>query len=137
MTDRMDPGALQTVREYLGLTTQALASMLNVRHDTLRRWESGRDPIPERVREEVEDIKEYSARAVDDVVQALMNSPDPAVAVFRTDEQMHAARPDLSHLPARWWRHVAYRAADLVPGVAIVTAPRDLDDIIAAGEQSR
>lgn len=132
MTDRMDPGELQTVREYLGLTTQALASMLNVRHDTYRRWESGRDPIPERVREEVEDVEEYTARAVDDVVQALMDSPDPAVAVYRTDEQMHAARPDLAHLPARWWRHVAYRAADFVPGVVIVTAPRDLEHERAA-----
>lgn len=119
--DRMDAGELQTVREYLGLTTEAIAGMLNVRHDTYRRWESGREPIPERVRQEVEDVEEYTARAVDDVVQALMDAPEPAVRVYRTDAGLHRARPDLSHLPARWWRHVAYRAADFVPGVAIVS----------------
>ena len=123
--DRMDPGALQTVREYLGLTTEALAGMLGVREDTYRRWESGREPVPVRVREEVEDVEEYTARAVDDIVRALMDARDPAVAVYRTDAQMHAARPDLSHLPARWWRHVVYRAVDRVPGVAIVSAPRE------------
>lgn len=119
--ERMDPGELQTVREYLGLTLDALAGMLGVRQDTLRRWESGRDPIPHRVREEIEDIEEYTARAVDEIVAALRDADEPAVRVYRTDEQLHAARPDMAHLPARWWRHVVYRAAEHVPGVRVVS----------------
>lgn len=120
--DRMDPGEFQAVREYLGLTTEALAGMLGVRHDTVRRWESGRDPIPTRVREEVEQIEEYTAAAVGELVAALRDARDPAVIVYRTDAAMHAARPDTAHLPARWWRHVVMRAVEQVPGVEIVTA---------------
>lgn len=119
--ERMDPGELQAVREYLGLTQDGLADMLAVRKDTLRRWESGRDPIPHRVREEVEQIEAYTAAAVGEVVDALRDARDPAVVVYRTDEQMHAARPGTGHLPARWWRHVVMRAATEVPGVEIVS----------------
>lgn len=118
---RMDPGELQTVREYLGLTTESLAGMLGVRPDTLRRWESGREPIPHRVREEVEEIEEHTARAVEEIVAALRDARDPTVRVYRTDQGLHRARPDLAHLPARWWRHVVYRAVEQVPGVAIVS----------------
>ena len=122
--DRMDPGELQAVREYLGLTGEALAAILSVNPVTLRRWESGRDPIPYRVREEVEQIEETTARAVDEVATALEDARDVAVTVYRTDADMHAARPDLAHLPARWWRHVVMRACERVDGVEIVAAPR-------------
>ena len=125
MDCRMDPGELQTVREFLGLTTAAIAGMLDVRDDTVRRWESGRDPIPERVRQEVEDIEEATARAVDELVVALQDARDPAVVVFRSDAQMHATRADLAHLTARWWRHVVARACERVPGVEIVSASAD------------
>lgn len=121
MTDRMTGGELQTVREYLGLTTQALAGILDVRHDTVRRWESGRDPIPRRVREEVERVEADTAAAVGELVDALHDARDPAVVVYRTDADMHADRPDTAHLTARWWRHVVARAAHEVPGVVIGT----------------
>lgn len=119
--DRMDPGELRMVREALGLTLDHLAGMLGVREDTLRRWESGREPIPHRVREEVEQIEHDTAAAVDELVAALRDARDPTVLVYRTDEAMHSARPDLAHLPARWWRHVVYRAVSEVPGVRIVS----------------
>lgn len=121
MTDRMDPGELQAVREYLGLTGDALAGMLNVNPVTLRRWESGRDPIPYRVRDEVEQIEAYTATAVGELVDALRDARDVAVRVYRTDEEMHADRPDAAHLPARWWRHVVMRACHEVDGVKIIT----------------
>lgn len=117
----MDGGELQTVREYLGLTIESLAGMLRVNPRTVRSWESGRDPIPERIREEVEAIEAMTAEAVGEVVDALHDMRDPAVAVYRRDEDMHAARPDTSHLPTRWWRHVVARAVHEVPGVEIVT----------------
>lgn len=123
--ERMDPGELQMVREYLGLTLDALAGMLGVNPRTVRSWESGRDPIPDRVRLEVEQIEASTAAAVGDVVEALHDMRDPTVAVYRTDAAMHAARPDTTHLPARWWRHVVARAVHEVPGVVIVTDPGD------------
>lgn len=122
MTDRMTSGEFQTIREYLGLTTKSIAGMLGTRDDTIRRWESGRDLIPERVREEVEAIEAETAEAVTALIAALNDARDPVVAVYRTDAEMHAARPGTTHLTARWWRHVVARAAHEVPGVEITNA---------------
>ncbi|MFV0432821.1 MAG: hypothetical protein ACK5LO_02390 [Leucobacter sp.] len=81
--------------------------------------DGGREAIPARVHEEIEAFEEYTATAVCGLATALKDARDPAVAVYRTDEQMHAARPDTAHLTARWWRHVAARACHEVPGVEI------------------
>ena len=121
MTDRMDGGELQMVREYLGLTLESLAAMLAVNPRTLRSWESGRDPVPERIREEVERVEAMTAAAVGELVDALGDARDPAVVVYRRDADMHTARPDAAHLPARWWRHVVARACHEVPGVAVTS----------------
>lgn len=127
VSPRMDGGELQTIREFLGLTIDALAGMLRNRDGapvnprTVRAWESGRDLIPESVREQVEAIEAMTAQAVGELVDALRDARDPAVVVYRRDEDMHAERPDMAHLPARWWRHVVARAAHEVPGVEIVT----------------
>lgn len=121
MTDRMDGGELQTVREYLGLTIESLAGILGVNPRTVRSWEAGRDPIPERIRVEVEAVEQSTADAVGDLVAALHDARDVSVRVYRRDEDMWAARPDTAHLPARWWRHVVARACEEVPGVVIVS----------------
>lgn len=117
----MDGGELQTVREYLGLTIESLAGILGVNPRTVRSWEAGRDPIPERIRVEVEAIEQSTADAVGDLVAALHDARDVSVRVYRRDEDMWAARPDTAHLPARWWRHVVARACEEVPGVVIVS----------------
>ena len=117
---RMDGGELQTVREFLGLTIESLAGMLQVNPRTVRSWEAGRDPIPERIRAEVEQIEQLTAQAVGELVEALRNARDPAVLVHRSDEEFRAAHPDRAYLPARWWRHVVARAVHEVPGVEIV-----------------
>lgn len=122
MTDRMDGGELQMVREYLGLTIESLAGMLQVNPRTVRSWEAGRDPIPDRIRLETEQIETMTAQAVGELVAALRDARDPAVVVYRRDEDMHTARPDTAHLPARWWRHVVARACHEVPGVEIRSA---------------
>lgn len=122
MTDRMTGGELQTVREYLGLTGDALAAILGVNPRTVRAWESGRDPIPERVRGEVEQIEVDTATAVGELVEALEDMRDPAVLVYRDDAALVAASPEMAHLTARWWRHVVARACEEVPGVVIDTA---------------
>lgn len=125
--DRMTGGELQTVREYLGLTGDRLAAILHVQPRTLRAWESGKDPIPYRIREEVEAVEATTADAVGQVVAALHDARDPALVVYRADEDLTAARPDLAHLGARWWRHVVARAAHEVPGV-IIGNRAELDD---------
>lgn len=127
-SDHMSGAELQTVREYLGLTIESMAGMLSVNPRTFRAWESGKDPIPYRVPDEVAQIEAYTAQAVGELVAALNDARDLVVEVYRRDEDMHAARPDTAHLPARWWRHVVARAAHEVPGVEIVGA---LDDVAA------
>lgn len=131
--DRMTGGELQTVREYLGLTGDALAAILGVQPRTLRAWEAGKDPIPARVREEVEALEFSTSMSVAELVDELnaaADKADPAVVVYRSDEAMHAARPDTTHLTARWWRHVVARACAEVPGVVIGTRDEleQLDD---------
>ena len=117
----MDGGELQMIREYLGLTIDSLAGMLAVNPRTVRSWEAGRDPIAERIRGEIEQIEAMTAAAVGELVDALNDARDPVVLVYRRDEDMHAARPDTAHLPARWWRHVVARACHEVPGVIIAS----------------
>lgn len=117
--ERLSPAELRVVREYLGLTLESLAGMLDVRPDTVRKWEYGRAPIPYRIREDLEKIEAYTATAVGEMVTALQDARDPAVLVPMTDEQLHDARPDMAHLPARWYRHVIARAVHEVPGVEL------------------
>ncbi len=126
---RMDPGELQTIREYLGLSGDHLAAILGVNPRTLRAWEGSRDLIPERVRLEIEDLEEYTARAVDELAKALADAPDPAVRVYWSDAAMHRADPRTAHLPTRWWRHVVARACERVPGVEIVSGLGDWEKI--------
>lgn len=120
--DRMTGGELSTVRDFLGLTGDALAAILHVNPRTVRAWESGKHPIPDGVREAIEQVEGDTARAVGDLVDALHQAADVAVVVYRTDADLHAARPGSEHLTARWWRHVVARAATEVPGVIIGTA---------------
>lgn len=112
---------------------ESLAGMLNVIPRTVRAWESGTDPIPYRVPDEVAVIEDYAAHAVDELVVALRADPDPVIVTYRRDEDMHAARPDTAHLPARWWRHVVARAAHDVRGVHIV----DLRDVAVDAHAER
>lgn len=122
--DRMDPGELQAVREYLGLSPEQLASMLGVRHDTLRRWESGREQVPVRVREEVAHLEDAAADAVDSLVGDLTRDPSLRVTVYRTDEQWQAAHPGHELTPARWWRHVVMRALEQVDREVVIESVR-------------
>lgn len=134
-TQRMDPGELQMVREYLGLTLESLARLLSVNPRTVRSWEAGRDKIPERIRVAVERIEADTAIAVGQIVEALNNQRDPAIEVYRTDEAFQAARAETAHLSARWWRHVVARAVHEVPGVVIVSTGQPPEDDEPIGEE--
>lgn len=117
--ERMAAAEFRTITEWLGLSQQDLALILDVYERTIRRWIAGRNLIPDRVRIRIEEIEAFTARAVSDVVDACMDIPDPTVLVYRTDEDMWAARPEFRPYPARWWRHVVARAAIEVPALMI------------------
>lgn len=109
--EQMQPAEFRAVREYLGLTHEWVAAGLGVTDRTVRSWESGRHPIPDGVRVEVERWEAHAASAVGQVVERALDAPDPVVLVPRDG--------DLDGWPARWWRHVTMRAAVEVPGLVV------------------
>jgi DNA-binding XRE family transcriptional regulator len=110
-TRRMNAGELRTVREYLGLLHTTLAEVLGVRADTSRRWEGGRrEPIPANVRDEIALIERTANETVSALVKTLSETRDPAVIVYRTNEDFAKACPEMADLGARWWRGVVARA---------------------------
>ena len=119
----MTAAELLTVSEWLGLTQRDLAAILGVNERTLRGYVSGRYPIPDWLPGEVERIEAFTAAAVGQVVAALGDMRDPAVVVYRRDEELWGERPEFAPYPARWWRMVVARAASEVPGVVIEYAP--------------
>ena len=115
----MPAGEFRSVIDYLGLTQDDTAALLDVSTRTVRHWIAGRYPVPDGVRDAIERGETRTAQAVDELVDTLKDARDPAVLVYRSDEAMWAARPELRPWPAKWWRHVAMRASAKVPGVAI------------------
>lgn len=116
----MPAGEFRSVIDYLGLTQDDTAALLDVSTRTVRHWIAGRYPVPDGVRDAIERGETWTAQAVDELVDTLKDVRDPAVLVYRSDEAMWAARPELRPWPAKWWRHVAMRASAKVPGVAIM-----------------
>ncbi len=122
--ERMTPAELRVIREYLGLAGEWLARELGVQERTWRRWEAGTSPIPDGVRLHIEDIEERTAQFVHEVVQQLMDLPDPAVVTYRSDAEYRQAQPEL-RWPATWHRALIARVAQEVPGLVVTYAPTE------------
>jgi len=65
----MTDAELRVVREYLGLTGEALAAILGVDNRTIRRWEAGTHEIPDGAREQIERIEAMAAEMVTRAVE--------------------------------------------------------------------
>lgn len=111
--EQMSAAEFRAVREHLGLTVEWAAKHLDVTDRTIRSWETGRHRVPAGVRDELEHWQDQAAAAVDQVVDTAMDAPDPVVRVPLRDEDAPAP------WPARWWRQVAMRAVDEVPGLRL------------------
>lgn len=115
---RMSGAELRARREYLGLTGEALARLLGVNPRTERSWEQGRDPAPHRLRAELVGLEVETDAAVAEAARGL--TPGSRIRVWRSDEEMAVDVPGLGgRWTARWWRHVARRAAATVPDITI------------------
>lgn len=117
--ERLTGAELRVWLDRLGLDPAEAGKVLGVRHDTVRHWISGRERVPIRVGEELKAIEARTATAVSEVVATLHDAADPTVAIYRTDADLWAERPELQPYGARWWRMVVARATAEVPGVEI------------------
>jgi transcriptional regulator with XRE-family HTH domain len=125
---RMTPIELKVVREALGLSREQLAAALHVGLRSVDDWESGRRPIPEGVGDDVERIEAYTAEVAGQLAAHLLEhaGDTPVFEVYDRDADMPALDLPSAPLPptARWWRAVAHRVAEDVPGLRIVEAPK-------------
>lgn len=119
--ERMTPAELKVVREFLGFSLQALADHLKVDIRTVKHWEQGKYKIPDGVRLEIEDLEQRTEAWIGALVEKLLDLPEPRVVTYRTDEEMHAAHPDVP-FPASWHRAAIARLTQDVPGLSIVFA---------------
>ena len=121
---RISGAELRVWLDWLGIDGEHIGRILGVRTDTVRRWVSGRDLIPLRVGDELQDVENATTATIAEVIATPGDMADPAVTVYRTDAELWAARPDVEPYPAKWWRMVVARATAEVPGVMIEWARR-------------
>jgi len=115
----MTPAELRVVREWLGLTGEALGALIGVQDRTVRRWEAGQDRVPEGARLDIERLEDMAAAAVGAVVDQLADAREVRMLTYRTNDDFWAHRPELAPHPASWHRAIAARVAQEVPGLAI------------------
>jgi hypothetical protein len=114
----MTAAEFRVIREYLGLSGDWLGAHLGVNGRTIRAWEAGKYPIPDGVRQEIEDLEARTAEFIAGVIGKLLDMPEPGVITYRTDAEYHAAHPEIP-FPASWHRAVVARIAQEVPGLSI------------------
>jgi DNA-binding transcriptional regulator YiaG len=116
----MTPAELRVVREWLGLTGEALALLLGVQDRTVRRWEAGQIIIPDGARLEIEQLEAQADTIVEEQVLALNDARDPVTMTYRTNEHYWQHHPEQEPRPASWHRAITARIAQEVPGLSIV-----------------
>ncbi|BAC68767.1 hypothetical protein AQJ43_11225 [Streptomyces avermitilis] len=117
----MTPAEFRVVREFLGLTGGWLAEHVGVSPNTVERWEQGEERIPAAVRGALGDLGRLTGEFVAEVVNSLVDLPEPGIVTYRDDAEYHAAHPE-SGYPAAWHRAVVARVAQEIPGLSIAYA---------------
>lgn len=114
----MSDAEFRCLRDWLGLTVAWLAGHLGVAERSVHRWEAGTQRVPEGVAAELLRLSEVTYGVVDGLVDALADTPEPAVLTYRTDADYRRHHPEVDW-PASWHRAVCARLADEVPGLRI------------------
>jgi transcriptional regulator with XRE-family HTH domain len=121
----MSPAEFRVTREALGLSTEGLARLLDVRRRAIERWESGTIPIRGGVESDVRGIVRRTNRVVDveaDRAQAVIDAGyDYTLTTFRNDVEYseYAATLGGPIYTAGWHRAMAGRVRDRVPQIMI------------------
>lgn len=91
-------------------TQEDVAAWLGVAERTVRRWEAGTAQVPDGVRAQLEDREQLLVEQAERVVAQLRDAADVVLGVPR-----EGAPPDT----AAYWRAVAYRVSEAVPGLYV------------------
>lgn len=112
-------GWLRATRKALGLSTEQLASLIDVHPDTIRRrWEYGTDRIPEGVREEVDRIVRFTDDCVKTLQEAAERHDEPGIIVFTREADVPHEHIALK-FGLDWWMNVAWHAQRDMPELVI------------------
>lgn len=79
--ERMAGAELAVTRHLLGLSVDDLADELEVNPRTVRSWEQGRDPIPDRVPDELAELRDRHDRLVGE----MLHGPSPVRIRYEKD----------------------------------------------------
>jgi DNA-binding transcriptional regulator YiaG len=120
------PVELRATREWLGLPVERLATVLGNRPDQVRRWETGRAPIPAGVRDDLLAI-------VGDTDDAYRHFHSEAIAekqlvIWDDDDAFSIAVPHYADLGARWHRQLAARIAHETGARLVPANPKERHD---------
>lgn len=111
---RITPAELKARREALGYTTDDIAKAAGVNNRSPRAWESGREPVPVRIRTILDDLEAETGTIIATVSSAIAdhqerNPGDLAIITPTTDSAYRTRWPHAAHT-ARWWRAVIHAA---------------------------
>lgn len=130
---RMGGGELKAMRERLSLTVPALAELLDVSEGTVKNWEKSKYTPPAGVAAEINRLEDYTRRCAEAVTQAAQASAQPMVLIWRLTHDMPPG--PARTLGAPWWRSVATRSRETIPGLIIGYAD-ELDRLTGARERT-
>src|SRR5690554_7805945 len=115
----------KTLREHLGIPGEWLARRFGVSDRSVRHWDSGKYPVPERISRWLVWLAEATEATVAGIAERLESSPERLLVTYRNDEERVADDPYRGlypddDLPAAWHRRMAARVAERVPGLRLV-----------------
>jgi hypothetical protein len=131
VTPVMTGAEMKSAREFLGLSLAWMSRYLMCDQRRLLRMEMDKEPIPNRLAGKLDDLYEATGQIVADLIskyQALTEERASGEALFQVyrndDEYQRDSKRKVdhhNHYNALWYRMVAQRVADAVPGVVLVS----------------
>lgn len=111
---RITPAELKARREALGYTTDDIAKAAGVNNRSPRAWESGREPVPVRIRTILDALEAETNTVIHAVRSAIatyqeQDPGDLAIITPTTDSAYRTRWPHAAHT-ARWWRAAIHAA---------------------------
>lgn len=111
----MSNAELRCHREFLGLSTQWLATRLDVGPRAVLRWESPGEKVPDRTADTMIALMNLARHEVDLIVSRLRKPEMPQEITVSSEMTWHSG-----DYPPTWHRAIAERAWRMVPSARII-----------------